>query len=331
MKMLQVNLDDEELRVLFKALDKTGTGNINYKQFVTEFPEINTSYLINKIKKIIIGSKVAPEMIFEKYCTDKKHQRMSLADFKIFVKQFHSDKVQDHEIDSLFKHFDISRKGFITKEEFISAFGRDVKEQVFKISIEDIVKPLAYKILAFNVNIATLFDNYDQNKNGRLSAEELSKALMKDMKIQLNDDEVLVIKEYFKNKHQSLEIRKLDFIELINTKFERHFDSEEAKQSLTTLKQKLISLDQSTAQVLSPYDYEKVGSLTLRNFKVAINNLHALNQYSIDNLTRFLDKENHGFISINEVDVALKQQAVPLSSTGSFNQSFAKKRTEKWK
>lgn len=70
--MLQVNLDDEELRVLFKALDKTGTGSITYKQFVTEFPEINTSYMINKIKKIIIGSKVAPETIFEKYCVDKK-------------------------------------------------------------------------------------------------------------------------------------------------------------------------------------------------------------------------------------------------------------------
>lgn len=125
----------------------------------------------------------------------------------------------------------------------------------------------------------------------------------------------------------------MDFIDLINTKFERHFDSEEAKQSLITLKQKLISLDQSTIQFLGPYDYEKLGKLTLRNFKVAVNNAHALNQYSIDNLARYLDKDNSGLISINEVDVALKQSTVPLSSTGSFShsQSFAKKRTEKWK
>lgn len=67
-------------------------------------------------------------MIFEKYCSDKKAQRMYQADFKSFVKQFHSDKVADHEIDSLFKHFDADGKTYITKDEFISAFGRDVKE-----------------------------------------------------------------------------------------------------------------------------------------------------------------------------------------------------------
>ena len=99
---------------------------------------------------------------------------------------------------------------------------------MFKISIEDIVKPLAFKILKFNVNMAKLFDTYDANKNGRLSAEELAKALLLDQKIQLSDDEIQVIKEYFKNKHNTLEIKKMDFIDLINTKFERHFDSEEA-------------------------------------------------------------------------------------------------------
>jgi Ca2+-binding EF-hand superfamily protein len=52
---------------------------------------------------------------------------MNLADFKKFVK-FHHEKAQDHEIDSLFRHFDNSTKGFITKEEFSAAFGRDIKE-----------------------------------------------------------------------------------------------------------------------------------------------------------------------------------------------------------
>jgi Ca2+-binding EF-hand superfamily protein len=77
MKLLQVNLDDDELRVLFKALDKAGTGSITYKQFVTEFPEINVSYMVKKIKNIIIGSKVSIDLIYEKYCTDKKTNKMS--------------------------------------------------------------------------------------------------------------------------------------------------------------------------------------------------------------------------------------------------------------
>jgi Ca2+-binding EF-hand superfamily protein len=56
-----------------------------------------------------------------------------------------------------------------------------VREQVFSISIEDIIKPLAFKIKKFKVNVAQLFDNYDVNKNGKLSAEEIAKALKSDM------------------------------------------------------------------------------------------------------------------------------------------------------
>ena len=105
---------------------------------------------------------------------------MDLTDFKKFIKKY-IEKAADHEIDSLFRHFTQDRKQYLTLEEFVEAFGREVREQTFKIGIEDIVKPLATKILKFNVNISQLFDKYDTNKNGRLSAEELSKALKNDM------------------------------------------------------------------------------------------------------------------------------------------------------
>lgn len=71
----------------------------------------------------------------------------------------------------------------------------------------------------FGVNISQLFDKYDANKNGRLSADELSKALKNDFNIHLQDDEILVIREYFQAKHKSAEIAKLDFIDLLNIKF----------------------------------------------------------------------------------------------------------------
>lgn len=41
---------------------------------------------------------------------------------------------------------------------------------MFVINIEDIVKPLATKVKKYNVNVAMLFEKYDKNKNGRLSA-----------------------------------------------------------------------------------------------------------------------------------------------------------------
>ena len=96
------------------------------------------------------------------------------------------DKAAEHEIDSLFRHFfDKDAKTYINRQDFIDAFGREVKEQVFKIGIEDIIKPLATKIHKFNVNVSQLFDAYDQSKNGRLSAEELARALKNDQNIQL--------------------------------------------------------------------------------------------------------------------------------------------------
>ena len=61
-------------------------------------------------------------------------------------------------------------------------------------------------------------------------------------------------------------------------------------------------------------DTEGTGNLSLRNFKKAINNLHVLNQYSIDNLARYLDKKNNGFIAINEFELSVNQ-SVRLSTT----------------
>lgn len=46
------------------------------------------------------------------------------------MKEYH-DKAADHEIDSLLRHFDPNAKGYITKDDFVNAFGRNVKESVF--------------------------------------------------------------------------------------------------------------------------------------------------------------------------------------------------------
>ena len=80
----------------------------------------------------------------------------------------------------------------INLQDFISGFGRDVFEQssTFQCSIEDMIKPLMTKIKKFNVKIPELFDRYDRNKNGRLSADELASALEKDMHITMEKEDV---------------------------------------------------------------------------------------------------------------------------------------------
>ena len=78
------------------------------------------------------------------------------------------------------KHFDRGNKGNVTKTDFLHVISSDfIEQKTFSLSIEDIIKPLVTKARRFNANLGDMFDRYDTNKNGRLSAEELRKALNK--------------------------------------------------------------------------------------------------------------------------------------------------------
>ena len=122
---------------------------------------------------------------------------MSKAEFSRMIRELYS-KVTSPELAAVHKHFDRGSKGYILKEDFLSAFKRPVAQQTFNLGIEDIVKPLATKARKFGVNLGVLFDKYDTDRNGRLSAEELRDALAKNRLI-LSPDDVSVLKEYFRN------------------------------------------------------------------------------------------------------------------------------------
>jgi len=98
-----------------------------------------------------------------------------------------------------------------------------IEQKVFNLSIEDVIKPLATKARKFNANLSLLFDKFDKNRNGRISAEELRSA-MAGAGITINDEDIMMIKDYFRAKTRSEQIGKTDFIELMNKNFERKFD-----------------------------------------------------------------------------------------------------------
>lgn len=56
--------------------------------------------------------------------------------------------------------------------------------------------------------------------------------------ITINDDDIMMIKDYFRAKTRSEEIGKTDFIELMNKNFERKFDTQAARKSLSDIKSK---------------------------------------------------------------------------------------------
>jgi len=154
------------------------------------------------------------------------------------------------------------------------------------------------------------------------------------MKTSLYDDEISAIRDYFRNKHHTTEIGELDFIALINMKFEKVQDETEAKRTLGIIKQRVYTTQGRTAMMIcNEYDVEGLKRLTLRNFKHALHSLKLLTQFQIDNLAKYMDTENEGYISVDKFDVEIRNAVVTgtslqHSSSGSLNVSG--KRKQKW-
>ena len=139
-------------------------------------------------------------------------------------------------------HFDRGNKGCVTKVDFLHIINSDfIEQKTFSLSIEDVIKPLASKARAYNVNLTELFDRYDSNRNGRLSAEELQMALNKN-KIPTSEEDMLMMKDYFRNRLNQTEISRQDFIKLMNTEFKRVFDEQAARKSLNDIRMRTEEL-----------------------------------------------------------------------------------------
>lgn len=329
-----MRLEEDEANAMFRHLDINNDGSISYNELVEMFAGLNTAQIIKKMQKVVLGSKVEPEFYFNKSCiSDQTKQKLSYDDFVKMVRGLY-EKVTKPEIVQIFQHFDKGRKGYVTKAEFMQTFQSEIRETsntvYFQVNIEDIIKPLATKVKKFNVNIPLLFDKYDKNKNQRLSAEELRDALNEDHGIALHEEEVRTVKEYFMNKYRTQQITKTAFVELLTTKFEKKSDSVEARKCLVDIRNKLETMKKSPQRFLQDHNTEQTELINLRAFKLAINSLKVLTQYNIDNLARFMDKNNEGYVSISEFCAALNNAFsgdATLKSQGTFNST---QRSNKW-
>ena len=117
-------------------------------------------------------------------------------------------------------------------------------------------------------------------------------------------DEVKIMRDYFMNKYKSKEISKTAFTELLKTKFENKHDAAEARKALYDVKHKLEVMKITPMKLIEQVN-NREDPITIRTFKKALNSLQVLTQYSIDNLTKFMDKQNSGFITISDVNASI--------------------------
>jgi len=142
--------------------------------------------------------------------------------------------------------------------------------------------------------LTVLFNKVDKNGNGTLSAQELA-IMFKNDKFELQPDEIMILGQYFQDRYGRREIRLVEFQKELNTEFKREFNEPEAKEAIREIKQTLAQRQMIPNALFLKYGDEML--ISCRNFKHALNDLHVLAYQAINNLTKFLDEDNTGFIS----------------------------------
>lgn len=104
---------------------------------------------------------------------------------------------------------------------------------------------------------------------------------------------------------------------MFQTKFVNKSDEQEAKKSLSSVREKCAQLGVDIKKFMWDHNSEKAEKINLRSFKKAIFELKCLTLYNIENLARYMDNDNEGFISIGNF-------VAQVNNSTMFADSFAR-------
>ena len=108
-----------------------------------------------------------------------------------------------------------------------------------------------------------------------MSATELQGALKDMLKFEMTQDEVKTMQEFFRYKYKRVEIKKHEFNDIINKKYQRQYESGGAVAALKSIREKLVADRKSIDSVLSG-QVSQLGEVSLRAFKLGIHKLGIL-------------------------------------------------------
>lgn len=155
--------------------------------------------------------------------------------------------------------------------------------------------------------IELLFQNYDKDGDSMMSVGELNQAIADKFGFNLTNEESQTLKEFFKAKYKRNSIRKFEFNELIDSQNARQWDTKQAKMALRDVKKALNAAGKTVPNLFKEHMIEDFpNDVHLRGFKYGLNTLKCLTAQQINNLAKYLDFRNDGFISLSHAEKAVE-------------------------
>lgn len=298
---MQAGLEPEEVDCLFKHLDANKDGSISYGEFVQAFSAANATQIVNRMRRVLYQASMSVKELLSRHCTSGT---ISKAEFRKIVRAL-IDKLADFEIDSVFRELAKSGADTIARDDFLDIFGRDEQEKQFQTGIEDILKPLGTYMRKQQLSLIALFREHDQDRNMMMSAEELAAAIRATLKYELTQEEVHIMRDFFRARFRRAEVNRAQFDDILNTPWVRKWEAKPARAALGAIKSKLKEQGRQIEAVLGAEARFRKDQVPLRAFKRAVYQLGAVTQQQVNNLAKYMDRHDDGMIRIADVKLAL--------------------------
>lgn len=181
-----------------------------------------------------------------------------------------------------------------------------------------------------------LFRKYDRDGDALMTADELKGALRDLLDYDMTQEEVKTMREFFRARFKARDgLKQAEFLKLIEQEHAMLFDGKAARAAVADVNKALKRQARDirsllVAQALPQAAGEEAKEVTVRGFKLAIYGLNCLTQQGVNNLSKWLDRNNNGFIEMSDVEAALsspdtfkphQRSSMEASATKSYGQS----------
>ena len=112
-------LTDEEIVLLFQAVDRDQSNEISYDELMGACGRIHCGYVMDKVKRAIDRGDLSVDKVFQTVDSDG-NGAIDIVEFNEMISLLY-DKVGKTEVDELFKHVDKRGTGKVTLEDLKKA------------------------------------------------------------------------------------------------------------------------------------------------------------------------------------------------------------------